>query len=129
MGLDQYAYIENKPEDIKFAYWRKHNRLQGWMDALWHAKGNVTTEEDKPWGSSFNGQILYLTRDDINQLELDIIGHTLPKTQGFFFGEDSYGYYSDDQAVYYHYKNDIDFIKKAKEYLAEGKTIYYRCSW
>ena len=33
MGLDQYAFSENKDgERTEIAYWRKHNRLQGWME-------------------------------------------------------------------------------------------------
>ena len=33
MGLDQYARIRKPGEEIM--YWRKHNRLQGWMTDLW----------------------------------------------------------------------------------------------
>ena len=43
MGLDQYAYKRDADEDedgnITIAEWRKHNRLQGWMEDLWEDKG------------------------------------------------------------------------------------------
>ena len=39
MGLDQYGYAVPKEESEarnELAYWRKHNRLQGWMEHLWY---------------------------------------------------------------------------------------------
>jgi len=133
MGVDQYVFIENNQnnidDDTEICYWRKHNRLQGWMDALWHAKGNVTTQEDKSaWGTSFNGQKLILTLNDINALEKALKERTLPKTQGFFFGSDSYAHI-DESGDYSYFDTDMDFIIKAKELIQEGRTIYYRCSW
>ena len=52
MGLDQYAIArrgekltdaegyEYYNDNIELAYWRKHPNLQGWMESLWHVKGN-----------------------------------------------------------------------------------------
>ena len=59
MGLDQYAYAstEIKSEDREeLSYWRKHNRLQGWMEALWEDKGrphfdNLTNPLGSPQAS------------------------------------------------------------------------------
>ena len=39
MGLDQYAYARpprkrNSEDDVQITEWRKHNRLQGWMQQL-----------------------------------------------------------------------------------------------
>ena len=44
MGLDMYAYSVSQGgaqdgEEIELAYWRKHNRLHGWMEELWTRKG------------------------------------------------------------------------------------------
>ena len=41
MGLDQYAWVgrtpsDDAPEDF---YWRKHARLQQFMEDLWREKG------------------------------------------------------------------------------------------
>lgn len=133
MGLDQYAMVIdplNNPTDTEgkeIAYWRKHNRLQGWMDALWHAKGNVTPDDVKAnWGTAFNGQPLELTLEDINRLEKDIIGRHLPQTGGFFFGSDSY---SDYEGQYGYLETDKKFIADAKDALKRGCKVIYRCSW
>jgi hypothetical protein len=42
MGLDMYAYARpprkrNSDEDVSICDWRKHNRLQGWMEDLWES--------------------------------------------------------------------------------------------
>ena len=44
MGLDQYGYARpprkrNSEDDVQIGEWRKHNRLQGWMQQLWESKG------------------------------------------------------------------------------------------
>ena len=44
MGLDQWAYCRpprkrNSDEDEHLEEWRKHNRLQGFMEQLWESKG------------------------------------------------------------------------------------------
>jgi hypothetical protein len=131
MGLDMYAFAAESDTDegTEIAYWRKHNRLQGWMDALWHAKGNVTDEKTKAqWGTSFNGQRLDLTAADIAELERAVTGQTLPATGGFFFGSDSYGDMNEN-GHYYDYEKDVAFIKEAKAWLAKGRKVYYVCSW
>lgn len=123
MGLDQYAYtkdVKNRPTDkgTEIAYWRKHNRLQGWMDKLWHDKGN--TDE-------FNCKDLVLTESDIDALELAIAKKDLPMTEGFFFGRDSYD--ADGEENYPDYDSDVAFIAKAREAFANDLIVYYSCWW
>ena len=82
MGLDQWAYCRpprkrNSDEDEHLEEWRKHNRLHGYMEELWEAKGcpvphdpyaedDDEDEEDyDSFGSTFNGVELQLTKDDI----------------------------------------------------------------
>ena len=119
MGLDQYAFSENKDgERTEIAYWRKHNRLQGWMENKYVDEGG--TEE-------FNCVDLELTMDDIDQLEATINNKMLPETGGFFFGDDSYKHYDNDE---YGYKKDDEvFINKAIEELNKGNKIIYSCWW
>ena len=118
MGLDQYAYTGTGEERKDVFYWRKHNRLQGWMEELYRRKGG--TEE-------FNCVEVELTFEDIDQLEAAILNKDLPETGGFFFGSDSYSDYEDEQ---YGYKNeDIKFISKAKEILNNNRKLYYSCWW
>ena len=118
MGLDQYAFTgtEEKREDV--FYWRKHNRLQGWMEELYRRKGGM---------EEFNCVDVELTLEDIDQLEATILNKTLPETQGFFFGNDSYKDYEDDE--YGYKKDDITFIEKAKKILNNGNKLYYSSWW
>ena len=134
MGLDQEAYSRGKDEESSFShYWRKHNRLQGWMENLWEEKGrpNARTEND-PMGD-FNCVELELTREDIDCLEETVHDFALPETQGFFFGDDSY-FYKDDNGEtlpendYYHKEQDLQFIEDAKKALDKGEKVYYS-SW
>lgn len=130
MGLDQYAFSADSDTDEgqEIAYWRKHNRLQGWMDALWHSKGNVTPADVKAnLCSSFNGQRLDLTFEDIKDLERAINSRHLPATSGFFFGSDSY---ADGSGLHYDYlEKDMKFIADAMTEIAMGRKVYYVCSW
>jgi hypothetical protein len=138
MGLDQYAYAaakagqqdqyyedENYDKDDsdptkispprEIAYWRKHPNLQGWMEQLWLERNPGGDEH-----TSFNGVELELTWEDLERLELDVISGTLPKTTGFFFGDDSDEYYREQ---------DLDFIKKAKTEIFVGLKVFYNSSW
>ncbi len=133
MGLDQYAKSstcdmldlkhdgENRdPNDDseQYYYWRKHNRLQGWMENLWLKK--YQPEEH----IVFNCEYVELSLQDIVDLENAITNAGLPKTEGFFFGNDSYEY-MDNEAL----QHDLDFIKESKELLAKGKRLWYTSWW
>ena len=121
MGLDQYAFTckdINVEEREDVFYWRKHNRLQGWMEQLYHKKGGSEV---------FNCANVELSLEDIDQLEAAILNKNLPETQGFFFGDDSYSDYEDKR---YGYKDDdISFIEKAKNILNTGNKLYYSSWW
>ncbi len=147
MGLDQYAYVaaragqreewwdgaELDPETKDYvndkvtqprelAYWRKHPNLQGWMESLWKRKMHEANRdiEESDWGSSFNGIELELTAEDLDALERAVKKRQLPKTSGFFFGEDS------DQ---HYYEHDLEFIKNARAELFMGLKVFYNSSW
>lgn len=140
MGLDQYAYVaakagayyeyyedENyeKDEDdltklrkpTELAYWRKHPNLQGWMERLWVEKNPGADGET---GDMFNCVELELTWEDLERLEADVKAGNLPKTKGFFFGDDSDEFYK---------KDDLEFIKKAKAEVFLGLKVFYNSSW
>ena len=89
MGLDQYAYAQEGEEKEELAYWRKHNRLQGWMEELWQDKGRPYDGEldENPMGD-FNCVPVELTLSDLEQLEAHIVHKQLPETGGFFFGNE-----------------------------------------
>ena len=65
MGLDMYASRRAPVENEEVHYWRKHNRLHGWMGELWREK----TGQD----GRFNNVELVLELEDITNLEKDII--------------------------------------------------------
>jgi len=124
MGLDMYAYATKaklksevdftetnlKPEEVH--YWRKHPNLHGWMHELFLSKGG-----DKH--SDFNGDCVVLTETDLNELESDIKDGSLPNTSGFFFGQ------TDGSEI----EDDLEFVRKAKEVIKEGKKVYYTSWW
>ena len=123
MGLDQYATArrgEAKTDDegytyyedsMELAYWRKHPNLQGWMEDLYHEKGN---------DGEFNCVDLELTLDDLDALEESLDEEALPETAGFFFGTDSSDYYAEA---------DRDFIVSARAAIKQGYTIIYYSWW
>ena len=140
MGLDQYAYsvnagtkLDENTDTISLMDWRKHNRLQGYMEELAIDKGILKEDE------TFNCKPLKLTKEDIDDLEEVILGKKLLETGGFFFGGDSYetekGTYADTKKKYvWTYDkdmmpNDLKFIEKAREALADGQDVYYDSWW
>ena len=125
MGLDMYAFSTNakpktevdfetknfKPEEVH--YWRKHPNLHGWMQNLYDMKGGTS--------SDFNGDCVVLDNEDLDNLEHDLEQGGLPDTTGFFFGNSV----SDDDEL----KNDLEFVRKARTEIANGKTVYYTSWW
>ena len=147
MGLDQNAYARpphkrNSDEDEYLGDWRKHNRLQGWMEQLWESKGcpvpttSYDEEDENDYSvGGFNGIELQLDASDIEYLEEAIKNQELPETSGFFFGSDSYtwnekGYAEDDiQENYYYKEMDLQFVESAKQAIKKRYRVYYSCSW
>ena len=123
MGLDQYAQVvkreynhETLTETItktEISYWRKHNALHGWMEELYESKGGQ---------GEFNCEPVYLTMEDIEELEKVVIDKKLPETTGFFFGNDSRD--CDHQKL-----QTLKFLSKAKKALNEGKEVEYSAWW
>lgn len=126
MGLDQYAYTgktrktENKTDYVEIAYWRKHNRLEGFMKNLWIEKGRPDASKEYP--DDFNCIMIELSPDDIDRLDEDNFNDTLPDTQGFFFGSDSQG---DD----YKKQDTLRFISRARDAFTEGLKVFYSSNW
>ena len=139
MGLDQFAYRRLPDEDsdgnITISEWRKHNRLQGWMEQLWEYKGrpNFDSSTDDAMGS-FNCVELEITLSDLEQLEAHVENKSLPETGGFFFGDDSFSWTDENEKPfedgdYYHKETDLEFIREAREAISDGQKVYYNCWW
>jgi hypothetical protein len=126
MGLDMYAWKTKDKEDEKvseLAYWRKHNRLHGWMGDLWEEKGYPNQHGDS---YQFNCIPLELTKDDLLELRKAIKNRTMPDTQGFFFGHDSYdeGEYQKEVDKY-----DLKFVTNALRAIRQGYKVTYDSWW
>lgn len=121
MGLDQFAKIHNTEtgEERDIAYWRKHNSLHGWMENLWKSKGCPGKVEGY---EEFNVIPLKLTKDDIDQLAKDCFLDLLPKTTGYFFGEDSR--YNDHKMA-----ETKKFIEDALSAIENGYEVSYLAWW
>ena len=133
MGLDQYGYInaevvKTKGEDghtykeVKCErefYWRKHARLQDFMEELFVAKtGRPATE--------LNCYDMELTEDDVAKLELAWeTGYAQNHSEGGLF----YGHKTQAQAAKIYLPDDLAFITLAKKSLAKGQSVMYSCWW
>ena len=142
MGLDQYAYSRpprkrNSDNDIQIAGWRKHNRLQGWMQDLWESKGcpnedKYGDDDDDDAEVLFNCVPLQLTEEDINSLEDAILDFEFPESNGFFWGSDSY-FWTDENGDphadndYWYKESDLQFVKDARKALEKKHKIFYSC--
>ena len=130
MGLDQYAYAVPKKESEsrkELAYWRKHNRLQGWMEQLWYDKGRPNAQTDGNAMGDFNCVDLERDANDIDALEEAIENFALPETQGFFFGEDSYLWKSEEvllQQIIFTKRKICDSLKKQKRVLTKVTKLF-----
>lgn len=140
MGLDMFAYaaeslaveaagittlttkpgerspLEEQPDALQeLAYWRKHPDLHGWMQQHWAAETGIEDPE------RFNCVNLELSAERLELLASDILGGTLPQTQGFFFGR-SEGNREERE-------EDMAFVMKAREAIAAGKRVFYSSWW
>jgi hypothetical protein len=141
MGLDMYAYARpprkrNSDDDVSICDWRKHNRLQGWMEDLWESKGRPNykpSEDENDFSGDFNSVELQLTRADLYALEDDILNLDLPESDGFFWGSDSYTWDNEGKGTeeiqddYYYKEQDLDFIKEAHKMIDKGYRVFYSC--
>ena len=125
MGLDMYAFAVSKRDAIgefemaqdcekeELHYWRKHHDLHGWMENLYRDKGGDA--------QSFNCIPVELTVDDLDNLQQAILDDALPRTQGFFFGDNP----PDLESM----RDDLMFVQKCRIAIKEGKVVYYDSWW
>lgn len=132
MGLDMTAFkTKSTPEEIQLAKelansgvevtpiqteelhdWRKHPDLHGLMEEIWKEKGGT---------GEFNCEDVNLNLQDLERIEERVKARSLPKTSGFFFGISE----NNDWEL----KDDLDFIRKAKEAINEGYQVFYTSWW
>jgi hypothetical protein len=130
MGLDMFAYsvasedaltpfkISEEANREEIHYWRKHHDLHGWMEKLWREKLNFSKNTPK---RDFNCQPVALSLTDLEELEKALYEESLPETTGFFFGNNP----PDEETR----KDDLEFIRKAREEIEKGRVVYYDSWW
>ena len=137
MGLDQYgSFLQKEPEikdkETNVTYlptaeketesdftWRKHARLQQYMMELWYKKNPTKTHEP------FNCKKLFLSKDDVLELQDLIQNDNLPFCEGGFF----WGHQFQEESMREYKKQDLEFCKTALEWIEQGKEVWYESSW
>ena len=117
MGLDQYAGSRGEDtNEIEVSFqWRKHAKLQEYMEQLWYANN---TEE-------FNCVDLELSREDIVKLHKMIIDEDMPVSEGGFF----YGHQFQDESASEYKEYDEQFCEWALREIDAGRKVFYHCWW
>ncbi len=118
MGLDQFAYTRANERQPEFV-WRKHAKLQEFMEGLYRLKNKVESAD------GLNEGELELTATDIATLQVLVERWVLPTSPGgFFFGEA----YQDETAEDYR-DQDLRFCAWANQVLQTRHRIFYSCWW
>lgn len=115
---DEKDYSNSNFEE--FFYWRKHPAIHVWMERLYVERGGNQT---------FNGEYVYLNKENLKQLKKDIIKMNLDyNATGFFFGKSSD---PKTQEGIQQLKRDLEFISLALKHLKEDPNIIflYDSSW
>ena len=133
MGLDQYAFINPREEQRtdsdgntftakvaeKDFYWRKHSRLQTFMEKLWVDKTGKDAGE-------LNCEDMELDAVDLTELFKAVKnGYADYHCDGGFF----YGHQHLDESAKEYRQDDLDFIEQAAIALQNGQKVIYHCWW
>ena len=126
MGLDMYAFTVDATtvgdatvdvalgdDAMQISYWRKFNALHGWMEDLYRQKRGLRHD--------FNCTTVRLDANDLDRLEMDTGNNKLIPVNGFFFGAQEI-FPEDLESV-------SDFVKVAREAIADGKAVFYDSWW
>ena len=148
MGLDQYAKLKNqkinfdkifsddsKPERDGF-YWRKHARLQVFMNEQWKKQNEHKLKQmlkngnKNAWDMShlgFNaGEVVYMTEEVVKDLEKAIKDdyYSYFAHDGFFWGQQF-----QETSMNEYRKQDETFLEFCKNALKNKQVVEYECSW
>ncbi len=98
------------------------------MQELWESKGCPNAKED----GDFNCVELQLNAQDIDELEDAILTMSMPESNGFFWGSDSFFWTDEDgndypENSYYYLEQDLEFVTEARKMLDKGYRVFYSC--
>jgi hypothetical protein len=131
MGLDQYAHVRNKEIDFKKVYsdnyeptihgfvWRKHSRLQTFME-------NKFSELNESADPMNGNDELVLTKEIIRELRKEVDSDFRDSfcSGGFFWGHQF-----QEEACKEYKKRDEQFCDWALAQMEKGEEVIYTCSW
>jgi len=115
MGLDSYAFVTATPDGAlsdaySFYYWRKHDDLLAWAEAIAKEKGaEIEREENYCFFS------IQLEPSDIDRLEAEVLSGQL--------------YTKDLSQRHFLRLCDIDFISKARIAFQAGLFVSFTSDW
>ena len=130
MGLDQSAYAREQPSgehiggDKHPFYWRKHARLQSWMQRKYYEKQDTTGTPCSGDFAEFNCVPLSLNQSDIDELKCHLEAG-LPESEGGFF----WGHQFQGESAKKYREQDLAFCAWADQELANGNEVIYYCWW
>jgi len=120
VGLDQYAWTKKteatRDEHEWSTSWRKHSRLQEFMQSIWVSRGNTP--------HNFNCVDMELTKKDITLLSCAVrTGYKdYVCKEGFFWGHQF-----QEEAAKESYYYDLEFVDAAFDAIDKGLEVYYSC--
>tara|TARA_E500000318_G_scaffold53827_2_gene50097 strand:+ start:1759 stop:2202 length:444 start_codon:yes stop_codon:yes gene_type:complete len=147
MGLDQYAHLRNRKIDWRKYYdndeeeqkdvfvWRKHARLQTFMNSVWQKQNESEAKKrnkipEHPMDLSClgmnAGDEVYITRDVVKDLKTafeDRYCHYFC-SDGYFWGQQF-----QEEAVEDYKEQDKKFLEWCEEQIENKKVPIYTCSW
>ena len=161
MGLDQYAHLRNRKVDWKKFYsdneeesqteqkgvfvWRKHARLQVFMNEQWRKQNSHKVKEQQRKAEKdikskkstfmdfdlshlgFNaGEKVYMTEEVCDNLEKAISSNYAEyfASDGFFWGQQF-----QEHSVKEYEEQDLAFLNFCRQAIKDKKVVEYECSW
>ena len=142
MGLDQYAHLRGKEYDFdKYRndktctdnnqfYWRKHARLQVFMNKQHKQQNKNRKLEGDLQSLGFNGDtdtpFVLVTNEVLDNLEESIKKDYWRDfcSDGFFWGQQF-----QEESMKEYREQDLEFVKWARQQIKDGKEVIYDCSW
>ena len=134
MGLDQSAYVVGTDADNgEDFYWRKHARLQVFMNRQWRKQNSEEAEKRDEMevslghlGFNSGDAPVEVTKEVCDELEKAIEDnfHNHFASDGFFWGQQF-----QEESMNEYREQDKKFLKWARERINEGKKVFYDCSW
>ena len=142
MGLDQYAHLRGVEYDFdKYRndksctdnnqfYWRKHARLQVFMNKEHKQQNKNRKLEGDLQSLGFNGDtdtpFVLVTNEVLDNLEESIKKDYWKDfcSDGFFWGQQF-----QEESMKEYREQDLEFVEWARKQINDGKEVIYDCSW